>query len=41
MTTGAWFFMVASWTFVLTLAGWSYWRILRLPGRGDRGSDGD
>ena len=29
MTTGALLFMLGSWTFVLGLAGWSYWRILK------------
>jgi len=30
MTTGAFVMMLASWTFVLGLTGWSYSRIFRL-----------
>lgn len=29
MTAGALIFMLIAWTFVLGLAGWSYWRLLR------------
>lgn len=29
MTTGALIFMLLSWSFVLGLTGWSFWRILR------------
>jgi hypothetical protein len=28
MTTGAFLFLAGSWTFVLGLMGWSFWRIL-------------
>jgi hypothetical protein len=28
MTTGAMIFMGVSWTFVLGLAGWAFWRLL-------------
>lgn len=29
MTTGALLFMLGSWAFVLGLAGWAYWKILK------------
>ena len=29
MTTGALLFLIGSWSFVLGLMGWSFWRILR------------
>ena len=31
MSPGALLFMLASWTFVLGLTFWSFWRILRTP----------
>lgn len=31
MTAGALFFLVVSWTFVLGLVIWSFWRILTAP----------
>lgn len=30
MTTGAFLFLLASWTAVLGLVGWSYWRVFRV-----------
>ena len=29
MSTGALLFMLGSWAFVLSLTGWSFWKILR------------
>lgn len=29
MSTGAWIFMLASWTFVLGLMAWSFYRIMQ------------
>ena len=29
MTTGALIFLVAAWTFVISLVGWSYYRLLK------------
>lgn len=31
MRTSALLFMLGAWTFVLSLVGWAYWRILRTP----------
>lgn len=38
MTSGALVFMLASWTFVLSLMSWSFWKILR-PKRNGGASD--
>lgn len=37
MTTGAFLFMAASWTVVLGLMSWSFWRILRSQQKGGTG----
>lgn len=33
MTTGAFLFLLGSWTAVLGLMGWSFWRVLRAKKR--------
>lgn len=39
MPTGSLLFMLASWAFVLALAGWSFYKLLTLPAPGGAGSD--
>ena len=39
MTPGALLFMLGSFAFVLGLAGWSFWRILRVQRSRDRAGD--
>ena len=33
MTTGSLLFLMGSWTFVIGLAAWSFWKILRVKHR--------
>lgn len=39
VTIGAVVFMLVSWTLVLGLAGWAFWRVLSAPHAGDRDAD--